>query len=163
MLPILLRDPLIGALVKIPDGCVIIKGGINVEVDIAIGSAECLSLITLQNGWRNIAPLPEPICASAVIYVHDVVIISGGEGEDERLLSTVYALKPPQLPLLNEAEEAGFASTSSRFGQWTKLSAELPSPSSVNCICRVGEELFTFREFGIYHLTVFKPLTSCRL
>ncbi len=145
----LLRARRNGALVKIPDARLIIIGGYNAEVDAAIDSVECLCLNKLRNGWRNIAPLPEPICASAAVYFHDVVIIAGGEDEDEGLLSTVYALRPPQLPLLNEAEEAGFASTSSRFGQWTKLSAELPSPSSVNCICRVGEELFTFREFGI--------------
>ncbi len=89
-------------MVQIPDGLLIIIGGYNAEADAAIDSVECLSLNKLQNGWRNIAALPEPICASAAVYFHDVVIIAGGEGEDERLLSTVYALKPPQLPLLND-------------------------------------------------------------
>ncbi len=30
------------------------------------------------------------------------------------------------------------------LGQWTKLCAELPRPTWVGGLCRVGEELYTF-------------------
>ncbi len=150
MLPCLLRARRNGALVSTPDGRLIIMGGYNAEADSSIDIVECLSLNAPHVSWRNIAPLPQPICASGAVYFQDVVIIAGGQDKDGRILSTVYALKPPRP-----------TGTINELGQWTKLSAELPSPSCVNCICRVGEELFTFREFNVFYL--LKRFTSRRL
>ncbi len=100
----MLRTRLYGALVCIPDGRLIIILGFNGEVNAATDSVECLSLTKLQRGWRNIAPLPCPICASSAVYFHDVVLIAGGQHADRRMLSAVYALKPPILPLANEED-----------------------------------------------------------
>ncbi len=142
MLPNMLRRRLYGALVCIPDGHLIIIGGFNAEVNAAIDSVECLSLTKLQRGWRNIAPLPYPICASGAVYFHDVVLRAGGQHADRRILSAVYALKPPMLPLAKE--EDGHSGNTNDLGQWTLLSAELPSPVWANCMCRIGNEIFIF-------------------
>ncbi len=72
--------------------------------------------------------------------------IAGGVDERGRVLRTVYALKPPALPILNQTVQGELA----EIGQWTKLSAELPRPTRIHSICRVGEELFTFGEFEFY-------------
>ncbi len=113
------------------------------EADVSIDNLECLSLNTPHEGWRCIAPLPQPISVSDAVYFHDVVLIAGGQGEDGEILTTVYVLKPPRLTRINEVgqgELTGFT------GQWTKLSTELPNPVWPNCICRVKEELFLFGE-----------------
>ncbi len=109
---------------------------------------EYLSLEAPQNGWRNIAPLPQPIASSGAIYFHNFVVVAGGTGVHGRQLPTVYALKPPRLPVLNKDDEGKLTGAVGGLGQWTKLSADLPSPMRVNTICRVGEELFTFRELA---------------
>ncbi len=133
----------IGALVCIPDGHLVIIGGFDGTADRAIDSVECLSLRrstkSQQPCWRNIAPLPKPISAGAAIYFHEVVLITGGWDANRTIGSSVFAFKPPRLPLMKEEEEG----STEGLGQWTKLSADLPCPAWVSCICRVGEELYT--------------------
>ncbi len=144
------------ALVCIPDGRLIIIGGYNAsEAHSAIESVECLSLDAPQDGWQNIAPLPQPICLFGAVYFHDFVIIAGGKGERWKYLPTVYALKLPCLPILNVIGEGELE----ELGQWTKLSAELPCPTMVASVCRVGEELFTFRKIDLYLLCFFKTVS----
>ncbi len=126
-------------------------------------SVECLPLDVPQDGWRNIAPLPQPIASSGAVYFHDFVIIVGGTGVRGRQLATVYALKPPRLPVLNKDDEAKLTGAVGGLGQWTKLSANLPSPMRVNTICRVEGELITFREFSVHRLYFLKLFTLCRL
>ncbi len=147
----MLKTRLYGALVCIPDGHLIVIGGFNAEVNAAIGSVECLSLTKSQGSWRNIAPLPCPICASSAVYFHDVVLIAQGQHADRRILSAVYALKPPILPLAKE--EDGHSGNANDLGQWTRLSAELPSPVWANCMCRLGNEIFTFGKWVRKYLT----------
>ncbi len=125
-------------------------------------SVEYLSLHAPQDGWRNIAPLPRPIASSGAVYFHGFVIIVGGTGVRGRQFATVYALKPPRLPVLNKEGEGELTGSVGGLGQWTKLSADLPSPMRVNTICRVGGELITFREFGVHQL-YFLFFTLCRL
>ncbi len=152
MLPNLLRARSEAALVSIPDGGLIIIGGYSAsEAHNWMDSVEFLSLNALQLGWWNIAPLPQPISSSGAVYFHDFVIIAGGAGERGRPLATVYALKPPRLSVINKT---GYEELDG-LGQWTKLSAELPSPTLVHSICRVGEELFTFRELNFYRPSLF--------
>ncbi len=81
--------------------------------------------------------MPLPICASSAAYFHGVVLIVGGQRADRRILKTVYALRPPRLPLMKDREE---------LGQWTLLSGELPCFAWANCICCVGDELSTSGE-----------------
>ncbi len=128
----MLKTRLNGALVCIPEGHLIIIGGFNGEVNVAIDSVECLSLTKSQGGWRNIAPLPCPICASSAVYFHDVVLIAGLQHADRRMLSAVYALKPSILPLANEDGHLGSAND---LGQWT------------------GNEIFTFGKWARKYLT----------
>ncbi len=150
-----------GALVCIPDGHLIIIGGFDGTADRAIDSVECLSLrrstSSQQPGWRNIAPLPEPICAIGAIYFHGVVLIAGGQDANGRIRSSVLALKPPCLPLMKEEELSG---STENLGQWIQSSAELPGPAWVNCICRIGEELYTF---GLCRLPFEYPKLFLRL
>ncbi len=126
-------------------------------------SVECLPLDAPQDGWRNIAPLPQPIASSGAVYFHGFVIIAGGAGVRGRQLATVYALKPPRLPVSNKEGEGELTGTVGGLGQWTKLSADLPSPMRVNTICRVGGELYTFRELSVHRLYFLKLFTLCRL
>ncbi len=96
--------------------------------DVSIDNVECLSLNTSQEGWLNVA-----------VYFHGVVLIAGGQGEGDKILTTAYALKPPRINGTVEGEVK-------ELGQWTKLSNELPRPVWPNCICRVDEEVFLFGE-----------------
>ncbi len=156
MLPNLLRPRRDAALVSLPDGRLIILGGYDTSVALTwMDSVECLSLHAPQNGWRNTAPLPQPIVYSGAAYFHEVVIIAGGVDEHARALRTVYALKPPPLSILSQVVDKELA----ELGQWTKLSAELPCLTSVNAICRVGKELFIYGEFEFYHLRIFTHLS----
>ncbi len=152
-----------GALVCIPDGHLIIIGGFDGTANMAIDNVECLSLWrstrSQHPGWRNIAPLPEPICAVGAIYFHEVVLIAGGQDANGRTRSSVLALKPPRLPLMDKEEEDLNANTED-LGQWTQLSAELPGPAWVNSICRIGEELYTF---GLCRLPFEYPKLFLRL
>ncbi len=73
------------------------------------------------------------------------MLIAGGQDASGRIRSSVLALKPPHLPLTEKEEEKEVLTTNTEdLGQWTQLSAELPGPAWVNCICRIGEELYTF-------------------
>ncbi len=147
MLPSLQAARIYAAFVSIPGSRLIIIGGYNAsEARSVIKSVECLCLNAPQDGWRNIAPLPQGIFSSSAVYFHDVVIIAGAVDERGRVLRTVYALKPPALPILNQTVEGELA----EIGQWTKLFAELPCPTRIHSICRVGEELFTFGEVDFY-------------
>ncbi len=88
------------------------------EADVSIDNVECLSLNTPHEGWRSVAPLPQPISVSDAVYFHDVVLIAGGQGEDAKILTTVYILKPPRLTRINEVEQG---ERNGLTGQWTKL------------------------------------------
>ncbi len=158
MLPNLMKARRMAALVSIPETRLIIIGGYNashnrrlMEAHEWMDSVEYLSLDAPHDGWRNIAPLPQPISSSGAVYFHDFVIIAGGAGERGRPLATVYALKPPRLSVINKTGHGELDG----LGQWTKLSAELPRPTLVHSICRVGEELFTFRELNVYQPSLF--------
>ncbi len=68
MLPNLLIARRDAALVSIPDVGLIIIGGYSapdnrrwMDAHAWMGSVEYLSLDAPQDGWRNIAPLPQPI------------------------------------------------------------------------------------------------------
>ncbi len=78
------------------------------------------------------------------------MIIVGGKGERWRYLPTVYALKLPCLPILNE-----MGGELEELGQWTKLAAQLPCPTMVASVCRDGVELFAFRKIDFYTLCFF--------
>ncbi len=135
------------ALVSIPDrGLIIIGGNSASEAPAWMDSVEFLSMHALQEGWRNIAPLLQPIASPGAAYFHDVVIVAGGQGARGAPLATVYALKPPRLSVINTMGDREFLGSA----QWTKLSTELPCPTWFSSICRVGEELFAFGEFDIY-------------
>ncbi len=136
MLPHLQKARRTGALVYIPDGRLIISGGFDGTADVSINHVECFSFDAPHRGWRTIAPLPQPISAIDAVYFHDFVLIAGGQDAAQNILRTVYALKPPP----KNAESGG-------VGQWTRLSAQLPRPAWVDCICRAGDELFAFGEF----------------
>ncbi len=152
MLPNLLTGRRDAALVSIPDGGLIIIGGNSASVAPEwLDSVEFLSLNAPQHGWHNIAPLPQPIASSGAVYFHGAVLVAGGEGEGGSPLTMVYALMPPRLSIINKTGYGELVG----LGQWTKLGAELPRPSKVNSICRVGEELFTFRELNFYQLSSF--------
>ncbi len=66
------------------------------------------------------------------------MLIAGGRDGNGIICSSAFAFKPPRLPLMKEEE-----GSTEGLGQWTKLSADLPCPAWVSCICRVGEELYT--------------------
>ncbi len=145
MLPNLQRGRRYAGLVCLPGGHLIIIGGYDGENDRSIDSVECLSLTAPHRGWQNIAPLPESSYVVSGVYFHGVVLIAGGQNEGGGLTST-YVLKPPKLPLPTGGD-ANLQCNTNNLGQWVRLSAELPFPAWAYCICRVGDELFTFGEF----------------
>ncbi len=88
MLPNLLRARRDAALVSIPDGRLIIIGGHRasdnrrwMDAHAWMNSVEYLSLDASHDGWRNIAPLPQPIVSPVAVYFHDFVIIAGVASE----------------------------------------------------------------------------------
>ncbi len=152
MLHNLLRARRDAALFSIPDGRLIIIGGNSESGNRRrMDSVEYLSLYAPQRGWRNIVPLPQPIASSGAVYFHGAVLVAGGEGEGGSPLTTVYALKPQRLSIINKTDDGELG----ELGRWTKLSAELPFPTLVHSICRVGEELFACRELNFYLLNFF--------
>ncbi len=81
MLPNLIRARRTAAFVSIPDGGLIIIGGNSAaEAPAWMDSVEFVSLNALQDGWRNLAPLPQPIASSGAVYFHAAVLVAGGVG-----------------------------------------------------------------------------------
>ncbi len=84
MLPNLIRARRNAALVSIPDRRLIIIGGYSashnrrlMEAPAWMDSVEYLLLDAPHDGWRNIAPLPEPITFPGAVHFHDFVNCCG--------------------------------------------------------------------------------------